>query len=134
MKRVSLLSCIGLLLCMLTTQLKAADPFIDPPEKDDLPAMTSPGSTSRASRIVRDPNHVGTRPSPHTMIALQASQNAGGRIALNVARIWLMEHGLRVTERRAGARQIVIVEYTHPLTVHVRGIDTETREVQWAGG
>jgi hypothetical protein len=45
-----------------------------------------------------------------------------------------MEHGLRVSERRRGAHQLVVVEYTHPLTIHVRGIDSETREVQWAGG
>ena len=115
--------------------IQAADPFADPPEKNDLPSMTAPHTgAAPTARIVRDHNRVGTKPPPNTVVALQASPNAGGRIALNVARIWLMEHGLRVIERRTGANQLVIVEYTHPLTIHVRGIDSETREVQWAGG
>jgi hypothetical protein len=137
MKSVTVASPLAVMfLVLMAAQVWPADPFVDAPEKDDLPTATSPSSplTPPAPRIVRDANRVGTKPPPNTVVALQASQNAGGRIALSVARIWLMEHGLRVSERRTGARQMVIVEYTHPLTVHVRGIDSESREVQWAGG
>jgi hypothetical protein len=140
MKLVSVAFVLTLMVpILMAAQPRAADPFADAPEKEEFPAGTSPsgppGSVAPPSpRIVRDANRVGTKPPPSTVMALQASHNAGGRIALSVARIWLMEHGMRVSERRTGARQMVIVEYTHPLTVHVRGIDTESREVQWAGG
>jgi hypothetical protein len=84
-------------------------------------------------RIVREASRIGSPPPRSTVVALRGSKNKGGRIAVHAARMWLMERGLRVVESRSSARQIVIVEYTHPLTVQIRGVDLESGEVQWAG-
>jgi hypothetical protein len=64
---------------------------------------------------------------------LRGTKNKGGQIAVQAARVWLIEHGLRVVERSLSAHQVVVVEYEHPLSVHIRGVDRESGEVRWAG-
>jgi hypothetical protein len=95
---------------------------------------TEESSTLAKPNIVREATSMGSPPPRSTTVKLTGSRNKGGRMAVDAARMWLMEQGLRVVERREDAAQIVVVEYSHPLTVQIRGVDRASGEVRWAGG
>jgi hypothetical protein len=120
-------------LIQVTGAALAAEPLAEL-DSDKVLSDTPPPDAQTSTRIVREATGGGSPPPRTTPVVLTGSKNKGGRIAVDAARLWLMEQGLRIVERRANAKQVVVVEYTHPLTVQIRGVDLESGEVRWAGG